>query len=108
MEQKDDLEVVERFGAGNVNQEKADAERIRQAVQPIATRFIKQISMHVNNRFKDGARMTGAVAFTICERVMLSMVTALYKNEQAMGVDFIEKVYEQAKKECAAQWRQNF
>lgn len=108
MEQKDGPEVVERFGAEKENQEKADAERIRQAVWPIASRFIKQISMHTNNRFKDGARMTGAVAFTICERTMVSIVTSLYKNDQATGIAFIEKIYERAKQECIAEWKQNF
>lgn len=79
----------------------ANAEQIRKECKPIATRFLKQISLYANNRYRNGGQMTAAICIACAERAILFLATKLPREGQKA---FIESVYDGAKKDAIEFW----
>ena len=81
-----------------------DVKEIRSEVKPIAKTFINKISLYANNRYSDGARMTGAIAIAVMERTIVSLANKLHKDDPDEGRKFIETVYAAALKDALEEW----
>lgn len=95
----------EQSGVLSAENNKELVDRVRDEVRPVAKTMVNRIAMWAN-RYKDGARMTGAVACAVMERVVIQLAGKLHKDDRDAGEKFIETVYDASKQDAIAQWRQ--
>ena len=71
---------------------------------PISKRFTKEIGAVCNKKFHNAAQMSITIATLIFRTMLIGAMRQIYKPGSLDGTEFIDKVYESAKKDAHNVW----